>query len=253
MKVVVASLNTRGLPFFRSRIAQRYREIADAFESSTVDIVSVQEVLTYYHLSRLARHMPSYRHVSYRRTPVGPAGGLVTLSRVPVGTTRYHRLPAPGVPAGLRLRSQLSALLKGALVTRLAHADLSIVNTHPMANVDGDWSPGNRFHALQRAQLQLLARVVGAISGPTVVCGDFNVSRDSELHRAFMAQTGLVDAFDGRCPPTFRARYLRPGRPAYCIDFILTTSSVRVEEAGLLFVDHDVSDHIGLRATVVVG
>jgi endonuclease/exonuclease/phosphatase family metal-dependent hydrolase len=120
-----------------------------------------------------------------------------------------------------------------------------------MANTDGDWSPGNRFHTLQQAQLARVARVVGALPGPVVLCGDFNVSRESQLHRDFMASTGLVDAFDGKCPPTFRAEYLPPGRPSFCIDFILTSRTLRAEEPTVIFTDRPVSDHIGLRTALV--
>jgi endonuclease/exonuclease/phosphatase family metal-dependent hydrolase len=157
------------------------------------------------------------------------------------------------VPAGLRLRSQFSARLKGVLVTRLAQPDLWLLNTHPMANGDGDWSPGNRYESMQRAQLAGLARVLGSVPGPAVVCGDFNVTRDCALHHDFVAGTGLVDAFGTDCPPTFRAEFLPPGKPPHVIDFILTTPAVRAEDADVMFADLPVSDHLGLRATLVLG
>jgi endonuclease/exonuclease/phosphatase (EEP) superfamily protein YafD len=251
-RVRVASLNTLGLPLRDARRAARYQAIAAAFESSTVEVVSFQEVLTYRHLSSLTRHMPTFAYVGYRRSLLGPAGGLVTLSRVPLATLGYHRLPAPGVPAGLRLRSQLSARLKGVLVTRLAQPDLWLLNTHPMANVDGDWSPGNRYESTQRGQLAGLARVLRSVPGPAVVCGDFNVTRDCALHHDFMARTGLVDAFGADCPPTFRAEFLPAGKAPHVIDFILTTAAVRAEDAEVMFADQPVSDHLGLRATVAV-
>jgi endonuclease/exonuclease/phosphatase family metal-dependent hydrolase len=121
-----------------------------------------------------------------------------------------------------------------------------------MANRDGDWSPGNRYETMQRAQLARVAEVLGSVPGPAVVCGDFNVTRDSELHRDFMARTGLVDAFGGTCPPTFRAEFLPAGKRPNVIDFILTTASVRAEDAEVIFEDQPVSDHVGLRATLVV-
>lgn len=253
VRVSVATLNTLGLPPLDPGRPARYRTIAQGFESSTVDVVNLQEVLTYRHLSSLTRHMPTFAHVRYRRSLIGPAGGLVTLSRVPLATSGYHRLPAAGVPRGLRLRSQLSARAKGVLVTRVAQPDLWVLNTHPMANGDGDWSPGNRYETMQRAQLDGLARVLGSLPGPAVVCGDFNVARNSELHKGFRAGTGLVDAFGGTCPPTFRAEFLPPGRPSNVIDFILTTPSVRAEDAEVIFEDQPVSDHVGLRATLVLG
>ena len=63
-------------------------------------------------------------------------------------------------------------------MTRLG---LCIVNTHPVANRDGDWSPANRFYPLHQAQLAALTRIVRGIRVPAVVCGDFNVDRGSSL------------------------------------------------------------------------
>jgi endonuclease/exonuclease/phosphatase (EEP) superfamily protein YafD len=81
---------------------------------------------------------------------------------------------------------------KGALVTRLAHPGLCVVNTHPVANWDGDWPRISRFYPLHHAQLGALARIVRSIGAPAVVCGDFNVDRDSSLFGEFMEETGLA-------------------------------------------------------------
>jgi len=37
-------------------------------------------------------------------------------------------------------------------VTRLARPELCVINTHPVANYDGDWSEANRFYPLHRAE-----------------------------------------------------------------------------------------------------
>jgi hypothetical protein len=91
----------------------------------------------------------------------------------------------------------VQARLKGALVTRLARPGLCVINTHPVANHDGDWSPANRYYPLHHAQLAVLARVVTEAGPRAVVCGDFNVARESPLFGEFMAATGLADAFGG--------------------------------------------------------
>lgn len=177
--------------------------------------------------------MPSYSWVSYRRSAVGPAGGLVTFSRTPVVSTRYFRL----------------GWLKGVLVTRLDSA--YVVNTHPQANVDGDWTESNRFYRTHREQLAALADVVDALPGPAIVCGDFNVPRESDLFRGFVRETHLIDAYAGTCPPTFHASFLPPGRTSQCIDFVLVTGAVNVESADLMFTDPPyVSDHLGLRVSL---
>jgi sphingomyelin phosphodiesterase 2 len=72
------------------------------------------------------------------------------------------------------------------------------------------------------------------------------------LFGEFTAATGLADAFEGACPPTFRAEYLPVGATSHCIDFILTAGGIKVESAALMFAGKEslgyVSDHIGLRA-----
>jgi hypothetical protein len=174
-------------------------------------VVCRQEVLTYWHLRLLVRGMRSFRRVSYRPGPFGPYGGLVTFSRRPASGTAFRRFGRPPRAPGVPTTSRLQARLKGVLVTRVAGSELYVINTHPVANYDGDWSEANRFYPLHRAELAVLARVVNEAGPRAVVCGDFNVSRESSLFGGFMAATGLADAFGGVCPATFRAEYLPAG------------------------------------------
>jgi endonuclease/exonuclease/phosphatase family metal-dependent hydrolase len=243
---VVASLNTRGMPIRGSHLKARYAEIAAAFEASPVQVVNFQEVLTYYHLRRLAIGLPSFR-AAYRPSIAGPAGGVVTFSRLPMESVRYLRLPAPrSTQSSLRWRG----FLKGALVTRVA--GVSVVNVHLLANTDGTWSASNRFHPIHRAQLAALADVVAALPSPRVVTGDFNIPREKPLVQNFLSTTRLTDAFGGECPPTFQQAYLPAGMRSQCIDFILT-AGLTTESADVVFEEKSpslgyVSDHIGLQA-----
>jgi hypothetical protein len=75
-----------------------------------------------------------------------------------------------------------------------------------------------------------------------------------------MNGTGLADAFENRCPATFRAEYLPAGAAPHCIDFILTTDGVKAKAVTLLFTGKEalrggpgyLSDHIGLRARLLL-
>ena len=100
-------------------------------------MVCCQEVLTYWHLRLLARRMHSFRHISYRRAAAGPAGGLVTFSRLRVSSTVYLRFGVPPQAPGVSWPARYRSALKGALVTRLARLELCVINTHPVANRDG--------------------------------------------------------------------------------------------------------------------
>jgi endonuclease/exonuclease/phosphatase (EEP) superfamily protein YafD len=259
-RVDVVSLNTRGIRLTEATLAQRYAVIGAALDAGDADVACFQEALTWRHVWLLSRSMRSFRQVSLRPTPYGPAGGLVTFSRLPVSGTSYRGFGIPPAAPGIPKVARRVARRKGALVTRLANPRLCVVNTHPVANWDGDWSRGTRFYPLHQAQLAVLARVMRGVVGPAVVCGDFNIDRGSSLFGEFIADTGLADAFNGSCPPTFRAEYLSPGRTPRCIDFILTANGAKAEAATVIFTEKEplpdgpghVSDHIGLRASLVL-
>ena len=92
------------------------------------------------------------------------------------------------------------------------------------------------------------------------MCGDFNVARASPLHRELRRRSGLRDAFDGECPPTFHAEYLAPGSTAHCIDFILVAEPIGVDDTDLLLTGKrtlpsgpgHLSDHIGPLAQLQI-
>jgi endonuclease/exonuclease/phosphatase family metal-dependent hydrolase len=240
-RLTIVSLNTRGLPLFGSALRTRYTAIASGFDESSVDVVNLQEVLTYRHLHLLRRSMPTYR-ANFRPSAAGPAGGLVTFTRHPAVSTHYRRFPAPPRTVGLRRRARLDARLKGVLFTRLG--GLTILNTHLLANHDGDWSAANRHYPIHQSQLSALLRHTETVEGPLVLAGDFNIARSTALYRNFLRDSRLVDAFGDNCPPTFHQAYLRPGRPSHCIDFVLL-SALTVESA---HVDATYpSDHLALE------
>lgn len=225
-------------------------------EASDAGVVCFQEALTYYHLRLLTERMPSFRHVLYKRTLAGPAGGVVIFSRLPADSVWYRRFPL-SMPDGVPMQTAITSLLKGMLVTRLA-CGTCVVNVHTVANIDGDWSPDNRFAGFQRRQLNAVANLARGVARdhPVVVCGDCNVSRDSGLWREFIAKSGLSDAFKGQCPPTFRAEYLPPSRIPQCIDFILASDRVATTESRVILEGRHqlplgpgyLSDHVGLSA-----
>lgn len=258
--VSLATLNTRGLPLTGTRRAERSAAIGVELESSTIEVVGFQEVYTYHHLLLLRSHLPAFPHVAYARTPVGPAGGVATFSRVPFTETRFERFGRPREASGMRWRTRIMAGLNGSLITRVTGYDLYIVNTHPIANMDGDWSETNRFYALQSSQYTALTRLVGRLGPRVAVIGDFNAPRVSAVHTALMDETGLRDTFGQQCPPTFHAEYLSGGREPQCIDFILASGPLGVKHTELLLAEKVsmpggagfVSDHVGLRADLLV-
>jgi hypothetical protein len=157
-RVTVVSFNTRGVPVLGSGLARRYAVIGAAVEAGDADVACFQEVLSYWHLRLLARRMPSFRYVSFRRSSAGPAGGLVTFSRLRVAGTAYRGFGLPPRAPGISRLARYRAGMKGVLVTRLAQPR--------------DWSAAGRFWPLHRAQLDVLSQVVHGVPVPAVVCGD---------------------------------------------------------------------------------
>ncbi|PKQ26737.1 MAG: endonuclease [Actinobacteria bacterium HGW-Actinobacteria-4] len=63
---------------------------------------------------------------------------------------------------------------------------LTVYAIHPVA-------PGPRFNTMWRSELELLATELGAATGPVIIAGDFNATRDHRGFRALEA-LGYVDA-----------------------------------------------------------
>jgi endonuclease/exonuclease/phosphatase family metal-dependent hydrolase len=270
--VAVLTFNVCGLPSRLRPLAERAVHFCREIEASGADVVNLQEVWGRSALAAIRSGLPSYPFVAWRRGLAGqPAGGLVTFSRRPVGPVSYRSFrgtrPAGG---GLRFRTKrmVSGLLQGVLtvpVTGLA----TVVNTHLSANKDGDWSAGNRYHAFQRAQLEVLHRVreaarrsAGAGAGPTVVTGDFNIASDGPLYPRIVDDGAWRDPFAAADPVTFHAAFLPPGCPAHRIDYLLVSGPAAdfpVLHTGLLFTGPlalpggdraYMSDHVALAARI---
>jgi endonuclease/exonuclease/phosphatase (EEP) superfamily protein YafD len=258
LALTVATLNTMGISAVRSGLRQRYAAIGGTFEGSAVDVVLCQEVFTYYHLCCLKRYMPSYA-ACYRPSLAGPAGGLVTFSKVPCAATVYSGFPSKA-GAGLRMTLRARARIKGVLVTRFAvPGPISVINTHLLANADGDWSETSKVHRAQAAQLLHLEHISNAQQRPVLVAGDFNMAPNSPKFEEFLGRAGLTDVFARSPQPTIRPEYLPAGAMPQRIDFILVAGPVQPKDHGSMFGSHGpadgagpVSDHLGLFATALI-
>jgi endonuclease/exonuclease/phosphatase (EEP) superfamily protein YafD len=261
----LASLNVCGLPSALPPLRARAPEFCRRIEDSDIDVVNFQEVWTRRYLQLLRAGLPSFGFVAWRAGAVGqPAGGLATFSRVPVGSVSFTSFrgarPRSGGPL-FRLARTLNSRLQGVLTVELTAPAVAVVNVHLTANKDGDWSAGNRYHPLQRAQLErlheVLRRVRAAGERPVIVAGDFNVPSRSVLYP--LVVDGWQDLFADSDPPTFHAELLRGRRPSR-IDYVLVSDGPAVEIA-LLFEEAVplpggretfLSDHVGLMARVPV-
>lgn len=240
-------------------------------ESSDIDVINLQEVFTHRDRKLIERNLPSFAYSSYEPSLLGPKGALVTFSRLPIEKTSYISYFSATKPLDLAKLPRFSLVksgMKGILTSRLTIVPLTLVNTHPLANDDWEWSASNRFNDLQKAQLDTLATVVKAqiaqYSEGLVLGCDLNVAKDSEPFETFLAKSGLHDPFQGDVTPTFHSEFLAGNYRSRCIDVLLASSDIvrddsqnhrifenmtDIQDLGAGYI----TDHQGLSITVAVG
>ncbi|KUL28443.1 endonuclease/exonuclease/phosphatase family protein [Actinoplanes awajinensis] len=233
---------------FTGDVRPRLRALGHVLRESDVDIVCLQEVMYRAHV-RLLRQ--GFAHMAYAGSVV-LKGGLVLLSRRPVTRWRFVRFPLAGP-----LRPEF-LMRKGALIAEIG--DLVVVNTHLSANRDDDWSPGNRYTVVERAELDVVARLLADVDleRPVVVTGDLNLPRGSAALEEFRVRAGLTDAMAGDARPTCRPTPQWPHPPAF--DHVLTRGVTA--RADLILQDRMalaggrsgyLSDHYGVLAEIRPG
>jgi exonuclease III len=265
--VRLMSLNVCGLPSPLPSLADRAVHFCRHIEESDIDVVTFQEVWWRRALLVIRANLPSFRFVAWRPGVAGqPAGGLVTFSRLPVGAVTYTSFrgarPAGG---GVRFRARcaVNSLLQGVLTAELAGRGAVVANTHLTANKDGDWSAGNRYHALQRAQVGTLHTVLQRIrTDLTIVTGDFNIASDGPLYPLIVDGGAWRDPFHATDPATYHVEFLPPGSTGHRIDYLLVAGDAArfpVLDSGLLFAEPlalpdgrrmYLSDHVALTARI---
>jgi endonuclease/exonuclease/phosphatase family metal-dependent hydrolase len=246
---------------FFGEVRLRLRLLGEILDRSTFDVVCLQEVLWRWNWMELRDICRTFPHVAYAAQGPAITGGLVTLSRWPIAERRYvvYRVRTA------RHRPRVDWFLrKGLLITRceIASHPVTVVNTHLLANSDGDWSETNRYSVALRAGLLQLAQELEALDPdvPVLVMGDFNVPSGSWLFDEFVATTGLRDVMAGDTRPTYRPTPRLRTVPA--IDHLLVRQSpshmivadtkLAFEEAVLLPDGRSVylSDHYGIESSL---
>jgi endonuclease/exonuclease/phosphatase (EEP) superfamily protein YafD len=214
------TFNCFGTPVPSTR--RRLQALAHQLEQSTLQITCLQEVQLSMYQDRLIEACSSYPFQAYEPYLHCPKGGLVTLSRVPLVARHFETYTEQGY---WYLPTFMDRLLsKGMLITSLHWGGIPVViiNTHLIANYNGDWERRGIFARLQEKQLRQLAETVAAqpAHALVVVVGDFNIPRGSRLYKDFIHGTGLIDPLAEDRRPTHRPP---PGVPAHYslpIDFV---------------------------------
>lgn len=213
------TMNTFGVPTGHTNA--RMRTLAHHLNTADLDAVCFQEVQLSYYNRLLRREFHAMPHAAFEPHVYAPKGGLLTLSRHPL----RHLAFEPFRTRRLRIGPALTdwALYKGALVTEVTGQAMQviIVNTHLNANYDGDWSPANRYAAIEHRQTQQLAEIVQGQDPHALVfvVGDFNFPRGCWIYEDFVQAAGVIDPLANHQEPTFRPPRLAPAHFAQPIDF----------------------------------
>jgi endonuclease/exonuclease/phosphatase (EEP) superfamily protein YafD len=242
---------------------RRLRALAHHLEQSNLQIVCLQEVQLVTYQNLLFQACASYPFQAYEPHLHCPKGGLVTLSRAPLGHQVFETYAEQGrwyLPTAMD-----RFLRKGMLISSLQWGDVPVVviNTHILANYSGDWERQGMFARMQEKQLRQLADTVAAQPSNAVVAvvGDFNLPRGSRLYKEFLQQTGMTDVLAGDPRPTHRPPRGVPAHYSLPIDFVFlrVPASLSLQITGdlrfssKLDVTHTYQDYLSDHNAIEVG
>jgi sphingomyelin phosphodiesterase 2 len=223
MRIRVATLNTWALPDpFGHRVRARMRAIGERLDALGADLVALQEVWRDDARSLLCEAgvragLPhSWWHSS---SLVG--GGLLVLSRWPIGSHHFERFQLPGVPPRLDHPDYYGG--KGFGLVRLATRGgaLWLADTHLHARYRSDVP--HAYRAYRVGQITQLAMRAARIREPIVLAGDFNLEEGDVEYRVLAGLTGARDAAaeaQRRDPTVFPGNAYRSGSREKRVDYV---------------------------------
>lgn len=217
--ISLLTLNILGLPFKVDSYTLRVQALASYCVKNTIDIVNLQEVVTYAQVYILKKAFKEYNYFVYKKAVIGPKGGLVTVSKVPLTFFDYK----PFTKHTLRpSRSMVEGLIqKGMLISQLDQ-NVFILNTHLKAALNEDWSQKSRYYSIIESEIKDFHLVLGMFeTNKIVICaGDFNTNKVSSLYKKIVGKQEIVDIFQDNQEPSYRAEFLKHNK-SLCIDYIL--------------------------------
>ncbi len=262
MALSIGTFNVWGLPEtfgVGDDVSSRMRMIARALSRCGLDLLLIQEAWT----KEVRETLATGARTAGFEVAAGPgaSGGLMTLSRRPIESTRFDRFGFRGDPERVAQGEFLGG--KGFQTTVIEGDDgpLTVINTHVHARYRRERPQLNS--AVRTAQL---LEIVGRLeeSGETfVVGGDFNCTASDPEYQIFRALSGASELGGGSQHPTLsRANYYKRHRSGQDkrIDFLFVRPAEGTDwaarDARLIFaeparirdIDRSLSDHFGFRA-----
>ena len=255
----LGTFNVWGLPeAFSDDVSSRMRELAKRLEASDLDILLIQEAWT-GEVRRTIRH--GARHAGFEVSEgSGASGGLMTLSRFPIRSSRFDRFRFRGDPERVDKGEYLGGKGFESVEIQGPGGPFFLINTHVHARYRIEDSPLDS--AVRTAQLLQIVAFVHGHPGSVVVGGDFNCRQGDPEFEVFRGLTGAIELGQGTSLGTlsssnFYKRH-RDG-PDKRIDFLFLRPAPgfawQATGAKLLFSetarirrrDRSLSDHYGFR------
>lgn len=266
IKLSILTFNTLGVPFFARDITKRYKKTAELINSADYDVVCLQELFTYYHVSIFKRIMKKYPHVLFQKNPFGPRGGLVIFSKNKLVNPAFFTFSYPKnahIPLYTKIAQQ------GILSADIDQTAIRIITTHLTSDTVHDLKPHNKLYTLIKNQSKEVITLINNYSQTEkllIIAGDFNIAKHSELYNAMLKNAKLNDTFEKDETPTYspqRIPYFYAADADRC-DYIFTKSGdkkITVIKTDSAFVEKEslsngkksfLSDHIALHCILEV-
>jgi len=266
MKLSLINFNTLGTPLFAPHITKRYQALTKRLLITDATIICLQEVATYYHLFLLKKALKKgYPYLCYQPFFYGPKGGVVIFSQVPLTNCSYQSFHSLGQFTNISFYSKL--LRNGLLHCQIAGKDLTIITTHLLCDFSFDESSPNKLHQQVVNQVDEVITNINYLKKThknIILCGNFNVVKNSLLYKRIMQKTNLLDVFKDIDTPTyfpdripFAFKAEKPLQIDHCF-YYSHSQTIKILSQNLIFEKKEqlspkekgvLSDHLGLQIT----
>lgn len=154
IKLSILSFNTLGTPFFAPDIKKRFNKAAEIINAADIDIVCLQELFLYHHLSIFKNKLTNFQYCNFDKNIFGPRGGLAIFSKLPLTQGKFTRFKYPkkiAIPFYTKIAQH------GILSATIEPFSIQIAVSHLSSDTVHNLSPKNRLYDLIKTQSEQLA------------------------------------------------------------------------------------------------
>jgi endonuclease/exonuclease/phosphatase family metal-dependent hydrolase len=265
IKLSILTFNTLGTPFFAPDIYKRYRKAAEIINNADIDIVCLQELFLYQHVSIFKKNLTNFQYCHFDKNIFGPSGGLAIFSKLPLVNEKFSRFT---YPKKITIPFYTKIVQHGVLFATIEPFSIQIATSHLSSDTVHNLTPKNRLYDLIKSQSEQLADFINNNykKDPLILTCDMNIAKHSTLHDSFLEKSEAIDVFEKDETPTYypdRVSYFYKAPQGRC-DYIFIKSphnKFKIMSTGYAFADKEqlsngdfsyLSDHIGLHCILEV-